>query len=415
MLRFKKEDGSAFPDLKEIVLADIMTERTTTQCISEGAPLLSFTIEQGVIDPSEKKTNKRDFLTKDMANKKYSLVEYNDIIYNPSNIIFGAINRNKFKRGVVSPIYAIFETSELPEYVELLVCNRRFINRSLKYLEGTVIKLRSLKPDDFLKLKVSLPCREEQEKIAKFFANIDAKIKQQEEIIADYETLKVDLSKKIFSRQLKFKDAEGKAFPEWSKSSFDAVFEMLQNNTYSRDMLNYEKGTALNVHYGDVLVKFGSFVDVQKTQLPFINEDISIAKFSMDSYLCNGDVVIADTAEDASVAKATEIFGIKDEIILAGLHTIPCRPKIKFMPKFLGYYINSEEYHKQILPLIQGVKVSSVSKSNIVKTIIEIPCMEEQVKIAEFLSNIDAKIEVEKAILEDWKELRKGLLQQMFV
>ena len=62
MLRFKKEDGSAFPDLKEIVLADIMTERTTTQCISEDAPLLSFTIEQGVIDPSEKKTNKKDFL-----------------------------------------------------------------------------------------------------------------------------------------------------------------------------------------------------------------------------------------------------------------------------------------------------------------------------------------------------------------
>ena len=138
-------------------------------------------------------------------------------------------------------------------------------------------------------------------------------------------------------------------------------------------------------------------------------------KFTKESYLCNGDIVISDTAEDMTVGKATEIYGVAEKKVLSGLHTIPCRPKMTFAPRYLGYYINSEEYHNQLIPLIQGIKVSSISKGNISKTIITYPCLEEQQKIADCLSAMDKKIEAEKKILEDWKELKKALLQQMFV
>lgn len=84
-LRFKREDGTDYPDWKSKQLHSIFIERNETQTITEDAPLLSFTIEQGVINPEEKKTNKRDFLIKDKDNKKYALTEYNDIIYNPAN------------------------------------------------------------------------------------------------------------------------------------------------------------------------------------------------------------------------------------------------------------------------------------------------------------------------------------------
>lgn len=139
-LRFKREDGTDYPEWETRQLHNVFVERNETQTIAEDAPLLSFTIEQGVINPEDKKTNKRDFLIKDKDNKKYALTEYNDIIYNPANLKFGAIHRNKLGRGVVSPIYAIFHTGENPIFMEYIVTNPVFIKKSLKYLEGTVIK-----------------------------------------------------------------------------------------------------------------------------------------------------------------------------------------------------------------------------------------------------------------------------------
>ena len=107
-LRFKRADGREFEDWVTKELSEIFTERKVSQTITEDAPLLSFTIEQGVINPQDKKTNKRDFLIKDKDMKKFALTEVDDIIYNPANLKYGAIHRNKLMRGVVSPIYAIF-------------------------------------------------------------------------------------------------------------------------------------------------------------------------------------------------------------------------------------------------------------------------------------------------------------------
>ncbi len=101
-LRFKRTDGSEFENWITKELAEIFTERKVSQTITEDAPLLSFTIEQGVINPQDKKTNKRDFLIKDKDTKKFALTEVDDIIYNPANLKYGAIHRNKLMRGVVS-------------------------------------------------------------------------------------------------------------------------------------------------------------------------------------------------------------------------------------------------------------------------------------------------------------------------
>ena len=82
IVRFKRDDGSSYPAWKEYALDDILSERNEPHLITDDAPQLAFTIEQGVIFPEDKKTNKRDFLMKDKDNKKFLLTEYNDIIYN---------------------------------------------------------------------------------------------------------------------------------------------------------------------------------------------------------------------------------------------------------------------------------------------------------------------------------------------
>lgn len=167
------------------------------------------------------------------------------------------------------------------------------------------------------------------------------------------------------------------------------MFTGLQNNTLSRSELNYESGTVKNVHYGDVLIKFGDYIDASKEELPFINDDSKVEKFK-GSFLHNGDIVIADTAEDETVGKCTEIQGVDDIKLISGLHTIPCRPKEEYGAKFLGYYMNSSAYHAQLIPLMQGIKVTSISKSALQDTNMIIPkSVDEQTIIGEYFSNLD--------------------------
>jgi len=198
-LRFKRADGREFENWVTKELWEILTERKVSQTITEDAPLLSFTIEQGVIKPQDKKTNKRDFLIKDKETKKFALTEVDDIIYNPANLKYGAIHRNKLMRGVVSPIYAIFYTEQNPAFMEYVVKNPIFIKNSMKYLEGTVIKLMTLKPRDFLKLKVEIPASlEEQKIIADFLMKFDETIDAEQKRIETWKELKKGLLQQMF-------------------------------------------------------------------------------------------------------------------------------------------------------------------------------------------------------------------------
>jgi type I restriction enzyme S subunit len=201
---------------------------------------------------------------------------------------------------------------------------------------------------------------------------------------------------------------------DWEQRKFNDVFDGLQNNTLSRAELNYESGNVKNVHYGDVLIKFGDYIDVSVAELPFITNDENIAKYS-GSFLQDGDIIIADTAEDDTVGKCSEIVGSEGVKLLSGLHTIPCRPKQKYAPKYLGYYMNSDAYHKQLKPLMQGIKVTSISKGALQDTNIMMPkSYDEQAKIGIFLSNINNLSTLHQRKLEQMKEYKKGLLQKMF-
>ena len=175
----------------------------------------------------------------------------------------------------------------------------------------------------------------------------------------------------------------------WEQRKFGEVFDCtVPNNTLSRAELSYDEGTVLNVHYGDVLIKYGSVLDVQKDDIPRIphrcREDFNGA------LLQDGDVIIADTAEDETTGKACEISNLQGSAIVSGLHTMVCRPRNRMALGYLGYYLNSNAYHHQLLPLMQGIKVLSLSRSNIQKTSVSYPtAVKEQQHIAYYFSQLD--------------------------
>ena len=210
---------------------------------------------------------------------------------------------------------------------------------------------------------------------------------------------------------------------DWEQRKLGDVLVSLQNNTLSRADLSNEAGVAKNVHYGDVLIKFGEVLDVSKEQLPMISDESILTKYKT-SFLQNGDVIIADTAEDTTVGKCSEIVGLNDEVVLSGLHTIPYRPVEKFAPKYLGYYLNSDAYHNQLLPLMQGIKVTSISKSAMQDTDIIYPkSKEEQTEIGNYFDALDHLITLHqckchllhKLLHNDWEQRKLGeVLDDMY-
>ena len=178
----------------------------------------------------------------------------------------------------------------------------------------------------------------------------------------------------------------------WEQRKFNDVFSILQNCTLSRAELSYDNGEAFNIHYGDVLIKFGEVIDAETALLPRITDDKIVASFR-SSALQDGDIVIADTAEDEAVGKCAEMLNLQEKTAISGLHTIPARPTARFATGYLGYFMNSPAFHDQLLPLMQGTKVTSVSKSALQDTVISFPSERaEQGQIGRYFMALDTLI-----------------------
>ena len=200
---------------------------------------------------------------------------------------------------------------------------------------------------------------------------------------------------------------------DWELQTFDETFRVISNNTLSRENLNNRGGAVRNIHYGDILTKFPEILDCNEEEIPYVNE-LSLLS-SSTQLLQDGDIVVADTAEDETVGKVTEVQNLGDSKLVAGLHTIPCRVKKgDFAPGWLGYYMNSDLFHNQILPYITGIKVSSISKGAISETLILVPPFDEQEKIVQSLNKIQLLMTSETKVVNKIKLVKNGCLSKMF-
>ena len=254
--------------------------------------------------------------------------------------------------------------------------------------------------------KIAVPPLAEQRKIAEVLGVWDEAIEKQARLIEKLALRKRALMQRLLSAKLRL---PGFSEP-WEKVKLGDIGHFLSSNTLSRDCLNEQIGNIKNIHYGDILIKLPTIVDASFIHIPYVNDDVIVKS----DYLKNGDIIFADTAEDYTVGKAIEIINIQAIPVTSGLHTIPFRPKSGiFVNRFLGYYVNSTDYRRQLQPLIQGIKVYSISKTALCKTTLKIPTLSEQTAIAEVLTAADREIELAKEKLERLRRQKRGLMQQL--
>jgi len=348
-----------------------------------------------------------------LNNSSAKMVHVGDILYALYGATSGEVSRAKLDGAINQAILAVLPNEEINAdfLVEWFRKEKEIIIAT--YLQGGQGNLSAQIIKD---LMVDIPSSGEQKKIGDYFTNLNNLITLHQRKLDKLKNIKKALLEKMFPRNGEnIPEVRFKGFSDdWEQRKFDDVFNYLAHNSLSRDDLNDNEGSIKNIHYGDVLIKFGNVIDTKHEYIPYVNDNVKLENKAC--FLQDGDVVIADAAEDSTVGKCTEISESSDQKIVSGLHTIPCRPKNKFAKGFLGYYLNSNAYHDQLLPLMQGTKVSSISKTSLKETTIKFPSsIEEQKKVGACFHELDNLITLHQRKLDKLKNIKKALLEKMFV
>ena len=368
-LRFKDKNGNTYPEWEIVTLGDIFN-------ISAGGDI------------------KKNNCTKEKTDLNIYPVYANALT---NDGLYGYTNSYKVKspaititgRGDVGhavsrkePFYPIVRLLVLQPNIEL---NTDFytsaINRTKIFVESTGVP--QLTSPQVAKVKLFAPCLEEQEKIAGFLSKVDELINECESEVKDLEEQKKGLMQKIFSQQIRFKDSNNNPYPDWEEK-------------FVKDVCDISTGK-------------GNTQDKEENGIyPFYVRSPIIER--SNKYIFDGEAVL--TVGDG-VGTGKVYHYVKGKF---NFHQ-----RVYKMSNFNGilgkyfYYYFSTHFYDRVKKMTAKTSVDSVRLEMISKMTILIPCQEEQEKIAKVLSKMDELIEEKKALLSNWQQFKKGLLQQMFV
>lgn len=280
-------------------------------------------------------------------------------------------------------------------YLKYYFLSERFQNKLFSKAIGTTVL--GIQGKVLHKMPVIFPSKEEQEKIASFFSLIDDKISLQGEKVEALKDYKKGMMQKIFSRELRFKDNDGRDYPEWEITTMEKVADLEKG--FTPDTKN-EKNWIGNIPW------------------------LSIADMKQGKYLTDVSKYISDKAlgNKQLVAEGTLIMSFK---LTLGRLAIVNRPMItneaichfywkynNINTEYMYYYLSTVNIASFGCRAAKGITLNNDSLNSIV---VKLPVINEQMKISNLLKNIDNKIEKEQEKLDSLNEYKKGLLQQMFV
>ena len=263
----------------------------------------------------------------------------------------------------------------------------------------------SVNRTDITETKVTIPSIEEQEKIASFFSLIDDKISLQGEKVEALKDYKRGMMQKIFSRELRFKDDEGRDYPEWEEKKLGDCIEN-KGGTALEKFVD-ENGTHKFISIGNYSTS-GKYIDS--------GQRISLNDKTKDKLLYKNDLVMVlndKTATGDLIGSTILIDEDNTYIYNQRSERLICNENIN--PDFAWILLNYEDFRKRVFSIAQGGTQIYVNFPSVKNLNIQLPSLKEQNKISELILALDNKIEKEQEKLDSLNEYKKGLLQQMFV
>ena len=405
-LRFKREDGTDYPEWEDWVLDSIgsfyggLSGKTKEDFGKGNSKFVTYMNVYKNIFAMQEMLESVDI----SDNEKQNKVKYGDLLMTQSSETVEELG--------MSSVYLFYDEPYLnsfcfglhlynhaltyPMYIGYLMRSEAIRKQIMR--EGQGISRINLSPNRMKGMILSLPCLEEQQKIADFLSNVDEVIAQSEAEVANLQQQKKAAMQKIFSQKVRFKREDGTSYPEWEELPLGQIVE--QNNIpVENPGSNYVK-LAIRSHCKGTFHK------------PINSKEDGLDVDKMYLVEANNLIVNITFAWEHAIA----ITKPED----AGTYVSHRFPQYKFVngniPAFYAYVIkNPRMKYEMGLCSPGGAGRNRVLKQNDFLLIpMARPCIEEQQKIADFLATYDEAISCAKQELDKWKELKKGLLQQMF-
>jgi len=267
----------------------------------------------------------------------------------------------------------------------------------------------NLSPSEINGIKNHIPQLPEQQKIASFLTAVDTKLELLQKKKQGLEQYKKGVMQQIFSQQIRFKDTNGKDYPDWEKKKLGEI-GVFQTSSVDKLLKEAEKEVYL-VNYMNVY-KHESINNETKQKLSVVTaKDSQI----ISSNLLKGDILFTPSSETPTdIGHSVVIFEDLENTVYS-YHLLRFRPKVKFNILFSHYFCNTSIVLRQLSKYATGSTRFTISVGNFSKVEVDMPCLEEQIQISNFLSAIDIKTALVNTQLENTQHFKKGLLQQMFV
>lgn len=399
-LRFKADDGNQYPEWEEKRLEEVavrITRKNKDNCTD--IPLTISSLD-GLID-------QRDFFNKIVASKDmsgYYLLKRGEFAYNKSyskGFDFGSIKRlDLYDEGALSTLYICFALNDnedsdfyqkyfdsLSWYPELQkICAEGARNHGLL----------NVSTNDFFQLKLHVPkSKEEQQEIASLFTELDNLIQSAEKELEGYRELKQGMLQKMFPKK-------GEKVPEIRFPEFTGDWKQRKLEQVAK----YRNGKA----HENEIDESGDYIVVNSK---FVSTNGEVKKYSASQIEPLFENEIAFVLSDVPNGRAIARTFLVNE---SGKYTLNQRiagitPLDKTYPYFLHIVMNRNPY---FLKFDDGVKQTNLSLNDVLNFKEYYPEYDEQKKIGNYFSNLDNLITIQQKELDGYKELKKGLLQQMF-
>ena len=405
-LRFKADDGSDFPEWEEKKLGDITSQYKVRN--KKRLPLEIYSVNNIVgFIPQSEQFDDAGYL-KDTDTSIYMIVPPKHFAYNPARLDIGSIGYQYLDHDVqVSSLYEVFETSDLVNDNFLWSWfHTHYFNNVVKRLQEGGVRLYFYY-DKMQEVKIELPSLPEQQKIADFLSTIDTVIEKQKETVSAWEERKKGVMQKLFNQEVRFKADDGSEFPEWEEKSYLSICNVFADGDWIESKDQSDSGIRL-IQTGNI----GNGVFIDKD-----DKKKYISKETFDRLKCNevfeGDILISRLPSPAG--RACIVPKLNERMITAVDCTIVRTDKSIILHDYCVQFMQSSKHFYYVASMMAGGTRQRISRKNLEDELISVPCLEEQQKIADCLVSLDEVIEKQKATLAAWEELKKGLLQQMFV
>lgn len=400
-LRFRQDDGTEYPSWCTKPLGDIAT------CL-KGAPLSKADISENGIP----------------------LILYGELYTTYGEVATNIVRRTKktVSDECISRIGDVLipTSGETPEEISTATCvmvpgvilagdlyivrNNALDGCILSYIlnhqvNGNIAKIAQgksivhLRWDDLKKINITYPfATEEQKKIVDFLSNVDMVISGLKSEIETFKQQKKGIIQKLFSQEIRFKQNDGTEYPAWITFPMsNLIYASGKKNSNNTDLETYSVNNEKGFIPQSEQFEAAGYLENTNKKLYYI---VSPGSFAYNPARINvGSIGYLETDYNVLVSSLYEVFKTYD----------------KLNDKFLWYWFHSSAFQRAVHKYSEGGVRKYFFFDKMLEVKIDLPCLEEQQKIADFLSSFDEAIAITRQELEKWELLKKGLMQQMFV